>query len=101
MRRLLDQVRQAKNGQNNADDDETGENDDDAEEGVENALGRLGDFFRVAGAGDIGPGGIEETEKKNGAGEEKDEGDDVGRTQEFANGGINGDIGSNLSLNVF
>ena len=83
--RLLNQARQAKNGQNDADDDETSQDDDDTEKGVEDALGGLGDFFRVAAAGDIGPGGIEETKKENGTGEEKDESNDVGDSQKFAN----------------
>ncbi len=84
MRELLDQTRQAENGEDDADDDEAGEDDDDTEESVEDALGGLGDFFRIAGARHIGPGGMEETKKKNGAGEEEDEGDDLDVGKEIA-----------------
>lgn len=77
MRELLDQAGETKNGQNNPDDDKAGQDDGNAEESVEDALGGLGDSFRVAGAGDVGPGGIEETKEKNGAGEKEDEGNDL------------------------
>lgn len=84
MRELLDQARQAKDGENNSDNDKAGQDDDNTEESVENTLGGFGDFFRVAGAGDIGPGGLEEAKKKNGAGKEEDKGDDLDVGEEIA-----------------
>ena len=85
VRKLLDQAGQAENSEDDADDDEAGEDDGDAEESVEDALGGLGDFFRVAGAVNVAPGGLEETKKKNGTGKKENESDNVGHTQEFAN----------------
>mgnify|MGYP001617639427 CR=1 FL=1 len=59
-----DQIGKSDHGENDADNDEAGEDDNDADEGILKSGSGAGNFFRVASREEIVPSGREKVEKE-------------------------------------
>jgi len=72
-----------KDGESDPNDNERGKNDGNTEEGVKETSGGAGDLFGISGGGGVIPSGIEEAIEEDQAGEEKNEGKEIGHGEKL------------------